>query len=174
MQERAIGAVDSTCIVLLGIYSGVSLIIKFGWDFTKLVMCVSLCNFINYVEFIECLQLWTGQDGWLCYSTLLWLVAESMYYGLLAFCFSLHIHLYTALQKLDTRFVGHINFNSDWFSEFFCCWIVWHLLQSALLLHTLCRLLHCVGKSESRFIIKCFCLHYSPDLQQIWKFDFLW
>jgi len=36
--KRAIGAVDSICIVvLLGIYSGESLpkIIKFGWDFTK-------------------------------------------------------------------------------------------------------------------------------------------
>jgi len=36
--QGSVGAVDSIWIVLLGIYSGVSLskIIKFGWDFTKL------------------------------------------------------------------------------------------------------------------------------------------
>jgi len=54
VYERAIGAVDSTCIVLLGNYSGVSLpkIIKFGWDFTKLyqfnIKQMEMCSFLGH------------------------------------------------------------------------------------------------------------------------------
>jgi len=45
--------VDSTCIVLLGIHSGVSMpkIIKFGWDFTKLyqfnIKQMEMCSFFG-------------------------------------------------------------------------------------------------------------------------------
>jgi len=51
--KRAIGAVDSTCNVLLKIYSGVSLpkIIKFGRDFTKLhqfnINQMEICSFLG-------------------------------------------------------------------------------------------------------------------------------
>jgi len=51
---HAIGAVDSICIVLLEIYSGVSLpkIIKFGWDFTKPyqfnINQMKMCSFLGH------------------------------------------------------------------------------------------------------------------------------